>query len=239
MPAALFLIHLVQRTDAVTTTKKLKGERSPMATASQIMRIVADRTDTPFGTIRNIARRLIESGVWPAGTGGYVPQLQSKHVVQLLFALLADGHAKDAARNASEYYDLELADTAEEVCPLGTAGEWVTRLFDMFGSLERHDVESASFAYRHQIEVVCDSPAVRVTMGCNDGTIEYGYLPRGGTNRPWQDKRVRRSMTLPGAVLMRIAWDVAKCGKGMRSQTAQWCEEAERELERMDRAYAI
>src|SRR5262245_11709394 len=101
-----------------------------MATAIEIMEIVANRTGVSFGRVRNVARRLIESGVWPAGCGATVPKLSTRHVALLLFALLADVPAKSAPQTAQQYFGLRCVDHNS------SAGTYIATLLDELAAVD-------------------------------------------------------------------------------------------------------
>ena len=173
-----------------------------MATASSVMSIVADRTGIPFGHVRVIARRLIESGCWPAGNGATIPQLELSHVVLLLLALASDCRASDSPRIAADYYDLPcIVDGVTK-----SAGEYIEDLLAAFNKFDLDNPEPAQLAYQNQIEVCCTVPAVRASMICTDGTLEFNF---GANDKPWQNYFIRHSVTIPGAVLFKIATDIA------------------------------
>jgi hypothetical protein len=184
-----------------------------MATAAETMRIVSNRTGLDYGNVRNIARRLIETGVWPAGYGATVPQLSTEHVVLLLLALLADCRASDAPRLAQDYFNLVPAKSHNDQSALTTAGDWICQLF---GAFDGEQKEAEIFAYRNQIEVCCTNAAVRFAVTADDGDpIVSTFLMPGSRNTPWEDHDVKRSMTLPGAVIMRIAYDLAESTRAL------------------------
>jgi hypothetical protein len=162
--------------------------------ASDLIRNLPSITGLPESTVRGHYRKLNEAGVLPASHGATIARLNSRHVVMLLLALLADVHAKDAVRTACVYHDLEDGDGNK-------FGDVLTNMLDSFRSLN----EVSPLVYKSRIEFDCNTPRVCVTSECNDGSIVTLY---GSQSKPWLDVRVRRSMTISGKVLFDLAMGV-------------------------------
>lgn len=217
-----------------------------MATASQMMRIVADRTDLPFGNVRNVARRLIESGIWPAGYGSTVPELSTKHIALLLLALLSGCKAKNAPALAARYYNL-VDDSGSKI------GDELSGMIDCFRSLDSKDEQRVTYqrlVYHSEFEVGCTQPYVRWRVDCVDGDpVQTIYIPEEDKEKKWGQPFVHRSMTLPGKVIFDIAADVFSKGNRVEYKTVpavfklgtvngqpikEWKADAERELARLN-----
>jgi hypothetical protein len=174
-----------------------------MATAKETMQLVAARTGLSFGHVRNIGRRLIEAEAWPASNGSTIPQLEPKHIVYLLIALLADVEAKDAASVAKHYYNLPLTGDDKADGTATTAGEMIEQMFSSF--LARTNLLFSKWAFKSRIEVYGTStPAVCIITPCTDGTMTLTY-----SDADWPESTVRRSAIISGELLSVIAKDVS------------------------------
>ena len=164
-----------------------------MITAAELVYRVASVTGLPYSTVYGVKRRLIESGDWPSSRGAHVPELNTRHVVLMLLALLADVAAKDAAATANAYYALTDADGNK-------LGDTLVRNIDSFKN--REPLPLAQVAYKSRLEVDCGRPRACLNMSCTDGNAETLY---GVQCAQWEDLTVRRSMTISGKCLFDLA----------------------------------
>src|SRR4051794_37209753 len=102
-----------------------------MTTATELYKILSTRTGITHGRVRHIGRRLIEARLLPASDGATVAQLNSKHVVFLLLALLIDAEGGQAPTLARQYYNLPAQNPS-----LASAGDSIRRHFDSFYNRE-------------------------------------------------------------------------------------------------------
>jgi hypothetical protein len=165
-----------------------------MPAASDISIHVASITGIPHSTVFGVKRRFIETGIWPSARGSNIPDLDTKDVVHLIFALLADVHAKDAASAAVDYFNLTDSHGQK-------LGDTVVGIIDTFRSGKISPL--ANVAYRSTLEVDCLNPRACLSMDCGmDGHEEILF---GAQAAQWKDAQVRRSMTISGKCLFDIA----------------------------------
>lgn len=163
-----------------------------MIAASDLVPHLARITGFPLPTITGVKRRFIETGVWPCSRGATVPHLTAQHVVLMLLALLADVPAKDAASAASSYYALTDSTGSNSL------GGTLVNIIDSFKSVN----DASALALRSRVEVDCIKPRALISSATIDGQSELLF---GIQTAPWDDARVRRSMTISGKVLFDIA----------------------------------
>jgi hypothetical protein len=164
-----------------------------MATAKEIIRAVALRTGTDLETVEELARSLIQSGVWSD---------EPRAIVDLLLALMADAESRSAASVAKHYYDLGLVgDDANSGTPTA-AGEMMEQMLASF--LARAHTPFSAYAYRSRIEVhAINAPGVCVVTDCTDVPLTLTYA-----NDDWHRVTVRRINVLSGKALFDIAADI-------------------------------
>lgn len=168
-----------------------------MASASDISIHVPHVTGIPKSTIFGVKRRFVETGMWPSSRGASIPNLDTEHVVLMLLALLADVPAKDASSTATSYFNLCDANGHR-------LGDTLVRMIDSFKDV-RDLPPLAQVTYKSRLEVDCGYPRACLSMHCTDGQEEILY---GVQIEQWQDLNVRRSMTISGKTLFKIAMGV-------------------------------
>jgi hypothetical protein len=163
-----------------------------MIPASELVPRVAGITGLPYSTVYSVKRRFVETGIWPSSRGAHVPDLNTRHVVLMLLALLADVPAKDASTTALHYYSLVDADGDK-------LGDVLVKLIDAFKDTTS---DLAKVGFKSRLEVDCGRPRACLNLHCTDGNEEILY---GVQRAQWEDLIVRRSMTISGRCLFHLA----------------------------------
>jgi hypothetical protein len=164
-----------------------------MATAQEIMRLVALRTGFNYEHVKQIGQNLIRSGAWDE---------EPQAVVYLLLALLAGAKPDSATSVARHYYNLQRVD---EHGTTTTAGQMIGDMISTF--LEQARAPFSAYAYQSRIEVYTGTPVVRITTPCSNGPLALTYL-EGHDSETWSHTTVRRGTILPGEGLFNISADI-------------------------------
>jgi len=172
-----------------------------MATIAQTVAVLARELNLPEPYIAQRARRLREVGILPASNGRDYPALHIGHLASLVLALAADVAVKDAPNAVTTYSGLLLHGIDPELMPATirpAASTLRPYLEHILGTLAAGDTN-----HRLTIEVVGTWPEVRIFDPDDRKTLVF--VPVGTLPTHWQGDAVRRSTTITGRALSRVA----------------------------------
>lgn len=176
-----------------------------MATIAETVAILARELNLPEPYIAQRARRLREAGALPASNGRDRPAVRIEHLAPLVLALAADVAVKDTPDAAETYGGLMLhgvdpAIMPESIRPAGyTARHYMEHVL---ASMAADDAD-ANANRRMTFEVVSTWPEVRIFDPADQHTMIF-VKPTALPNH-WQGDAVRRSTTIHGRALFRVA----------------------------------
>ncbi|WP_147293983.1 hypothetical protein [Ciceribacter selenitireducens] len=144
--------------------------------------------------LRSLARRLQDADVLPSGAPGVAPEVQLRHVVDLLLAVASDATLRRAATAVEAYRattpggaDLSQAPASVRA----TAGQQLE-------ALARLAMDGDADARRMRVEIVSTWPEVVFLF--EDGTA-HRFQSVGTLSGHWQMLGHRRATTINGAAL--------------------------------------
>ncbi len=146
-----------------------------------------------------------------------MPELSSQHVVKLLLALGSDCAAKDAPEKAEQFYALPDIGGTDV-----TAGGFLSALIDDFADFANGPPEINDL---QRVDICGNVPAVRVVTGHG----EYNFAT---SQASWHETAPTTQVnSFHGSVLLKIAYDLIRPDRGVRSAQAMT-----RELDYLDTA---
>ncbi len=166
-----------------------------MSSVMDLVEAVADATGEPVSTVRMVARRLIDDEVLPKSVGRRIAQVTTDHAGLLLFATLASPAVKDATRTALAYADLayqgkEGADTALQA------------ISDMLQSVAEGKGTSVGKTF---VEICTSWPEVIIQVPAGTAHLDVRFVEQGKSPNFWQSEYPKRTVTVPGICLCKIA----------------------------------
>ena len=163
-----------------------------MPTLNQAIDALARHVGFHPSRLRTIARRLQDADVLPSGAPGVAPEVQLRHVVDLIIAVASDATLRRASGAVETYRattpggaDLSQAPASVRV-DAGQQLEAVARLA----------MDGDTDARRMRVEVVSTWPEVVFLF--EDGTA-HRFQPVGTLSGHWQMLGHRRATTINGA----------------------------------------
>lgn len=180
-----------------------------MATVADLVRVIADRTNTPAGRVKHLSRRLQEADRLPLSSGAYVPSITVSDVASLLIALASDVQVKDAVQAVATYGDLVMNGIDLSIMPEGirpvahNARDYLEHVMHQF--VTGAAAECALNA-RLTIEFVSTWPEIRIYDPADASTLIFREAGADATR--WESDAIRKSVTVTGRAIARIIRDL-------------------------------
>ena len=179
-----------------------------MATIAQTVAVLARELNLPEPYVSHRARRLREAGLLPASNGRDRPALRVEHLASFVLALAADVPVKGAPDAVETYGGLMLHGVDPAVMPehLRPSGYTVRQYLEhILKSLTADDAD-CNANRRLTIELVSSWPEVRIFDPADQHTMVF--LKPTALFGHWQGDAVRRSTTIHGRALFRVAQSI-------------------------------
>ncbi|WP_224702006.1 hypothetical protein [Devosia aquimaris] len=176
-----------------------------MATIAQTVAFLARELNLPEPYVAQRARRLREAGLLPASNGRDHPAIRVEHLASLVLALAADVAVKDAPGAVTTYSGLMLHGVDPAVMPehLRPSGYTVRHYLEhILKSLTADDAD-CNANRRLTIELVSSWPEVRIFDPADGHSMIF--VKSTALPNHWQGDAVRRSTTIHGRALFRVA----------------------------------
>ncbi len=165
-----------------------------MPTLHQAIDALSRHVGFPAARLRSMSRRLQDADVLPSGAPGVAPEVQLRHVIDLIIAVASDSTLRRAATAVEAYRattpggaDLSQAPASVRA----TAGQQLE-------ALARLAMDGDADARRMRVEIVSTWPEVVFLF--EDGTA-HRFQSAGTLSNHWQMLGHRRSTTINGAGL--------------------------------------
>ena len=176
-----------------------------MATVAESVAILARELHLPKPYAAQRARRLREVGLLPSRAGDHSPALRIEHLASIVLALAADVAVKDAPDAVETYGGLMLHGVDPVVMPesIRPAGFTARHYLEhVLASMAADDVD-ANANRRMTFEVVSTWPEVRIFDPADGHSMIF--VKSTALPNHWQGDAVRRSTTIHGRALFRVA----------------------------------
>lgn len=186
-----------------------------MKAAYDLIPTIAKLTGASESRTETYYRRLNEAGLIPRSAGRARENLNATHAVLWILAMLADVPSRCAADTARAYFDL-YNPAGERAGPkiVHWLESWIdgseyldaleigVKLGDR--DIRTHGARVCIDSAMSRIELDCgDEPRIRIISEDSEGKIsEEIYGPQ---DRPWMDRGIRKTYTIPGNVLFRLS----------------------------------
>ncbi len=162
-----------------------------MPTITSATAAIARHLGFPEARVRQIARRLREAELMPAGAPGVPPEVDRHDLLTLLIALASDGTAAKAAEAVATYGALVPGGANLASAP-ASIPRTIRSVLEVLAA-EGADGEPATPL---NIEFVSTWP--EIALHWEDGTVSRFREP-GALSSHWAGDRIRKSITITGA----------------------------------------
>lgn len=163
-----------------------------MPTLHQAIDALSRHIGFPAARLRSMSRRLQDADVLPSGAPGVAPELQLRHVVDLIIAVASDSTLRRATTAVETYRATTPGGADLSQAPVSvraTAGQQLE-------AISRLAMDGDTDARRVRIEVVSTWPEVVFLF--EDGTA-HRFQPVGTLSNHWQMLGHRRATAINGA----------------------------------------
>lgn len=177
-----------------------------MASVADAVKVIAAETGEPEAMVTQVARYLVNIGDLPKNVGRRVSSVDEGNVALLLMAIYTSSRHTNAPARAREYANLRREARPDDVT-------FLTFLTDVLSDLRtsgriRIGGSITVYPYEMSIEIITTYPLVIVSAAfplfAERAFEDFGFA---GTNAPmtfWPSNKPRRSVTIPGDVLLAI-----------------------------------